>query len=229
MNILNIAKLRKSLKMKQEDFSAKIGIAQSYLSELENKKKNLTEDIYNNIVEVFGKDTVLPYIEYSDTSSDNIAIKQNSTPHFEDIHKGAIPHIEEDLAICGMPSGFEVAIQKGDCELYLIPDLKGCDFTIRTKGRSMINRKVPERSIPERAIIGCRLWNSRSHLRWGEVYALATPDGVVVKQIMPSEKGGFIKCVSFNEEENFMPYDLPIEEIQDWAIVVGVVNVVNWV
>lgn len=229
MNFLNIAKLRKSLKMKQDDFSAKIGIAQSYLSELENKKKNLTEDVYNSIIDVFGQDIVLPYIEASDTNSDIIANIKDETPHLEDIYKGAIPHIEEDMAICGMPSGFEIAIKKGECERFIIPDLKGCDFTIRTKGRSMINRKIPERSVAERAIIGCRIWNSRSHIRWGEVYALATSDGVVVKQIMPSERNGFIKCVSFNEEENFLPYELPIEEIQDWAIVVGVVNVVNWI
>lgn len=225
MNALNIAKLRKSLKMRQEDFSSKIGITQSYLSELENKKKNLTEEVYANIREAFGEEIVLPYIEYSD----NIATPLDSIIYRQNGYKNAIPHIEEDVAICGMPSGFEIAIKKGDCERYSIPDLKGCDFTIRTKGRSMINRKVPERSIPERAIIGCRIWSSRSHIRWGEVYALATPDGVVVKQILPSEKEGFIKCVSFNEEENFIPYDLPINEIQDWAIVVGVVNVVNWV
>ena len=93
----------------------------------------------------------------------------------------------------------------------------------------MINRSHPERSIPERSIVGCRIWKSRSHVRWGEVYALATPDGVVVKKIMPSEKDGYIKCVSFNEEEGFIPYDLPADEIQDWAIVVGVVTVMNWV
>jgi len=46
---------------------------------------------------------------------------------------------------------------------------------------------------------------------------------------MPSEKDGYIKCVSFNEEEGFIPYDLPADEIQDWAIVVGVVTVMNWV
>lgn len=211
--------------MKQEEFSSKIGIAQSYLSELENKKKNLTEEVYTSILEAFGRETVLPYIEYCD----NIANIQANDASTENICKGAVPHIEEDVAICGMPSGFEIAIKKGDCEKYSIPDLRGCDFTIRTKGRSMINRKIPERSIAERAIIGCRIWSSRSHIRWGEVYALATPDGVVVKQIMPSDKEGFIKCVSFNEEENFIPYDLPIDEIQDWAIVVGVVNVINWV
>ena len=42
MNRLNIAKLRKSLKMNQETFRKEVGISQSYLSELETGKKNLT-------------------------------------------------------------------------------------------------------------------------------------------------------------------------------------------
>ena len=223
MNKLNIAKLRKSLKMNQETFRKEVGISQSYLSELETGKKILTEDLYNNIVERFGRNIIISFIE---ADCDNIA---NNTPHLECNNKNVIPLFELEAASCGMPSGFEVAIEANKCDRYIIPDLAGCDFTIRTRGRSMINRSHPERSIPERSIVGCRIWRSRSHVRWGEVYALATPDGVVIKKIMPSEKDGYIKCVSFNEEEGFIPYDLPADEIQDWAIVVGVVTVMNWV
>ncbi|WP_270575751.1 LexA family transcriptional regulator [Bacteroides cellulosilyticus] len=223
MNRLNIAKLRKSLKMSQETFRKEVGISQSYLSELETGKKNLTEELYNSIIERFGRSIIIPFIE---VDCDNIA---NNIPHLECNNKNVIPLFELEAASCGMPSGFEVAIEANKCDRYIIPDLAGCDFTIRTRGRSMINRSHPERSIPERSIVGCRIWKSRSHVRWGEVYALATPDGVVVKKIMPSEKDGYIKCVSFNEEEGFIPYDLPADEIQDWAIVVGVVTVMNWV
>ncbi len=223
MNRLNIAKLRKSLKMSQETFRKEVGISQSYLSELETGKKNLTEELYNSIIERFGRSIIIPFIE---SDCDNIAI---NIPHLECNNKNVIPLFELEAASCGMPSGFEVAIEANKCDRYIIPDLAGCDFTIRTRGRSMINRSHPERSIPERSIVGCRIWKSRSHVRWGEVYALATPDGVVVKKIMPSEKDGYIKCVSFNEEEGFIPYDLPADEIQDWAIVVGVVTVMNWV
>ena len=224
MNRLNISGLRKSLKMNQDTFRKEIGgISQSYLSELETGKKEITEELYNTIIGKYGREYVAQFIEIT---SDNIA---NRTPHLNIIDKTSIPLFEDETASCGMPSGFSVAIEANKCERYIIPDLAGCDFTIRTSGRSMINRKFPERSIPERSIVGCRIWKSRTHVRWGEVYALATPDGVVIKKIMPSEKDGYIKCVSFNEEEGFAPYDLPLNEIQDWAIVVGVVNVVNWI
>ena len=72
MSALNITSLRKSLGMSQKEFGDKIGIAQSYLSEIERGKKPLLEDLYNNIVRLFGDDIV------SQHSSDNIAIGDNN-------------------------------------------------------------------------------------------------------------------------------------------------------
>lgn len=72
MNALNITSLRKSLGMNQKEFGDKIGIAQSYLSEIERGKKPLLEDLYNNIVRLFGDDVVSQHF------SDNIAIGDNN-------------------------------------------------------------------------------------------------------------------------------------------------------
>mgnify|MGYP000348547916 CR=1 FL=1 len=148
-------------------------------------------------------------------------------PHYDGL-KG-IPHIDVVTASCGLPNGFNSAITKGDCERYIIPDMPGCDFTIRAGGRSMINRNVPERSINDRDIVGCRIVTTRSHVRWGEVYALATYDGIMIKKVEESEQEGYIRCVPFNKEEGFKPYDVPVNEIHDWALVVGVVSVKTWI
>lgn len=153
----------------------------------------------------------------------------NFTPHYEELAGKAIPHIDIVTASCGLPNGFNSAIMKGDCERYVIPDMPGCDFTIRAGGRSMINRNVPERSINDRDIVGCRIVRSRSHIRWGEVYALATYDGIMIKKIEQSEQEGYITCVPFNKDEGYKPYDIPINEVYDWALVVGVVSVKTWI
>ena len=150
-------------------------------------------------------------------------------PHYDGLKGKAIPHIDVVTASCGLPNGFNSAITKGDCERYIIPDMPGCDFTIRAGGRSMINRNVPERSINDRDIVGCRIVTTRSHVRWGEVYALATYDGIMIKKVEESEQEGYIRCVPFNKEEGFKPYDVPINEIHDWALVVGVVSVKTWI
>ena len=150
-------------------------------------------------------------------------------PHYDGLKGKAIPHIDVVTASCGLPNGFNSAITKGDCERYIIPDMPGCDFTIRAGGRSMINRNVPERSINDRDIVGCRIVTTRSHVRWGEVYALATYDGIMIKKVEESEQEGYIRCVPFNKEEGFKPYDVPVNEIHDWALVVCVVSVKTWI
>lgn len=138
------------------------------------------------------------------------------------------PHIESATGSCGAPNGFNQAIMEHECESISLPFMVNYDFSIRAAGDSMINRENPKRSIRNKDVIACRYWTSRSHIRWGEVYALATRDGIVIKKIMPSEKEGCIKCVSFNESDGFIPYDLDLEEVTDWAIVVGVVSIEAW-
>lgn len=153
----------------------------------------------------------------------------NCTPHYEEMAGKAIPHIDVITASCGLPNGFNSVILKTDCERYVIPDMPNCDFTIRAGGRSMINRNVPERSINDRDIVGCRIVRSRSHVRWGEVYALSTYDGIMIKKIERSEQDGYITCVPFNTDEGFKPYDIPLEEVYDWALVVGAVSIKTWI
>ncbi|MDD3040149.1 helix-turn-helix domain-containing protein [Bacteroides sp.] len=164
-----------------------------------------------------------------DIDLDSLFSKERSTIHYDDLKGKAIPHIDIVTASCGLPNGFNSAIMKGDCERFIIPDMPGCDFTIRAGGRSMINRNIPERSINDRDIVGCRIITTRSHVRWGEVYALATQDGIMIKRIEESDKEGCIKCVPFNNEEGFKSYDVPVNEIYDWALVVGVVSVKTWI
>lgn len=165
----------------------------------------------------------------ADKKQEDSQDNSNCTPHYEELAGKAIPHIDIVTASCGLPNGFSSAIMKDNCERYIIPDMPGCDFTIRAGGRSMINRSVPERSINDRDIVGCRIVRTRSHIRWGEVYALATYDGIMIKRIEQSEQEGYITCVPFNKDEGYKPYDIPINEVYDWALVVGVVSVKTWI
>lgn len=70
MKEVNISKLRNSLKITQLDFCNRFGISNSYLSEIENNKKPLTVELYNNMKIEFGE-TVIK--KFSEDSSDIIA------------------------------------------------------------------------------------------------------------------------------------------------------------
>ena len=216
-------------KIKGSDFCAKIGVSSGFISGM---RESIQPDKLKSIAIHY------PLLDIGWLMTGMGQMQKNAYPEPEAIHtlaeeelpyhprksRGCIPLVDDIKATCGIPDGFSVAIKKDDCTPIVIPGLTG-EFAIRAKGRSMINRKNPEKSINENNIIVCNRWNSRSHIRWGEVYALATNDGVVVKQLMPSEQEGYVRCVSFNEYEGYKAYDLPVLEISDWAIVVGVVNI----
>lgn len=190
---------------------------------LENKCAQMFDKVFKPISQ-YDAQQKKSHIIKNKTVKPSSLIKKNYQP----TKYPAKPFIDSVYAVCGVPSGFSIAIEGAECEKISLPFIKEYDFSIKAKGDSMINRANPLRSIRDGDLVACRFWKSRSYTRWGEVYALATVDGVVIKKIEQSEKEGHIKCVSFNEEEGFMPYDLPLEEIHDWAIVIGAVCIKNW-
>ncbi|MDR2955327.1 MAG: S24 family peptidase [Prevotella sp.] len=124
--------------------------------------------------------------------------------------------------------GFSSAIENGLYENMVIPFINDYDFSLKAHGDSMVNKANPHRNIANNDIVACRFWKNKSHISWGEVYALATLDGYIIKKIIPSSLEGHIRCVSFNEEEGYKAYDLPQSEIFEWAIVVGVFSISMW-
>ena len=98
---------------------------------------------------------------------------------------------------------------------------------IQVRGKSMINTKDPEHSIPPGSWIAVKRVLGET-IRWGEVYAIETVDGPIVKRIMPSEKENSITCESFNDA--YPPFELPFTDIVDGALylVKGVVNIQIW-
>lgn len=212
-------------------FAEKINIPQTTISNLFNRGSEPGYKILSNIInciEFISPEWLLTgkgeMLKSGYTQTDGVISVANEAQGEYQVQRKSIPLVTDLSATCGVPDGFSIAIKRDDCTPLLIPGIKG-DFAIRAKGRSMINRQNPEQSINENNIIICNRWISRTHIRWGEVYALATNDGIVVKQLQPSEKEGFVRCVSFNSEDGFKPYDLPVTEISDWAIVVGVINI----
>lgn len=140
-----------------------------------------------------------------------------------------IPFYEVENFECGTPAGFGGALETTNPDGYFnFPWIKndGNVFCVKAHGNSMLNFKDPIHSICHGSYVALK-HNSISSIQWGEVYALATADGYVIKKLMPSEKEGFVKCVSFNNEE-YPTYELSVNEIYDYAIVVGVATINLW-
>lgn len=61
MSDIDIKKLRKEQKLTQKEFSSILGIAQSYLSELETGRRDISKEVWGKLVDCFGEDVILQY------------------------------------------------------------------------------------------------------------------------------------------------------------------------
>lgn len=122
---------------------------------------------------------------------------------------------------CGMPSDFDNAIDASKAnERIVLPNVQG-DFALRVSGDSMIDVQHPEKSIPDGSIVVLKKV-SDSILRWGEIYAIATTDGFMIKKIMPLDEER-VECRSLNVEE-YPPFAIQKNDIYGFARVVAVIN-----
>lgn len=129
-----------------------------------------------------------------------------------------IPCISYDAiggVLSGVDDGGEIFFQCG--EHYVVPDFAASDFLVRLKGDSMMPNYLPGDLIACRIVPLDRLW-----FQWGKVYAMSTRQGTLVKKIMPSEREGCVRLVSFNPD--YPPFDLETEEIHGVALVEGFIR-----
>jgi hypothetical protein len=209
----------KYIRIGQTAFEEKVGLTRGYISKV---KKGIGPEMMTKVANTYPELN----INWLATGEGEMLKEDTGIPHVENVNIG-VPHIESVEAYCGPGQGFDVAVMRKECPVYNIPGMEGADFTIRAKGRSMINRDYPDRSVKEGDYIGCIRCRS-GVVRYGEVYALSTSEGVMVKIVQESEREGYVLLESFNREEGFKPFYYPIVDIHDWALVVAVASISRW-
>ena len=189
MNKINIASLRKSLRLRQKDFGEKIGIKQAYLSEIESGKKPLTEELYNNIIEVFGMDKVS---EHFISTNDSDIIANKNTNQAVPLNQNFIINVPlvNQYAQAGYICGFQDAAYIAT--LPTIPfiidhEAKGNYVAFEVRGDSM--NDGTEESYLEGDRLLCReiapyLWaESKLHIRKWD-FVIVHEGGILVKRII---------------------------------------------
>lgn len=136
------------------------------------------------------------------------------------------PLIDIAKAECGRPGGVAEAIKAEGLPRLSIPGVPGdTEFFIQATGYSMINYKNPDLSIPPGALVG--LTHIRGDIiRWGEVYAVATSDGIMIKKIVPSpDDSECVVCMSYNSDD-YPAFSIRKDEIFDLARLTCVVPII---
>lgn len=216
-------------------FSREVGISTSVTENIVGKRQgnpsfDVLEKIVNSIHELnsewllTGKNPMLKAGVDMNKPNTYIASEGNVPYGNSEIAK---PFLDIASSIINSNNNFATAIQETDSKNISIPFIQDYDFALRAYGDSMINSDNTKKSIEDGDIVACKLWKE-SYIRWGEIYVLATTEGYIIKKVIPSEITDHIKCVSFNERSGYLPYDLPLSNILDWAIVVGKASISIW-
>ena len=119
----------------------------------------------------------------------------------------------EAFAGPGLPNYQDERIE----DFYTVSEFKNSDFLIRVKGDSM----VPKYNGGD--IVACKVVSDIFFLQWNRAYVILTrSQGIMIKRVQPSEKDGYIKCVSDNER--YAPFDVPTDDIIQMALVNGAIT-----
>ena len=107
----------------------------------------------------------------------------------------------------GTLNDYSVGIMCYECEKVVSP-VKGADFAIQVTGDSM----SPD--YPSGCHVFIKKVDESIFIEWGKVYVLDTANGIVIKQIQPTDDDEVIQCVSLNPK--YAPYKIRKEYIYGW-------------
>lgn len=133
------------------------------------------------------------------------------------------PLLDTSKAECGKAFSVAVSVMAEDMPYISIPGVPtDTEFFVQASGHSMLNKDKPELSIPTGSLVGlCRIRGNV--LNWGEVYALSTNDGIMIKRLLPGEDNS-IRCISYNSGD-YPEFTIKRDDINDIARITCVVPV----
>lgn len=101
----------------------------------------------------------------------------------------------------GSLSGSSIAILAEQCKKYNVP-ISNIDYLIPIAGDSMMPDYCPG------DVVAIKRVNEKAFIEWGKVYVLDTCNGVVIKEVQPSENEGYITCISRNTPAKYKPFEI---------------------
>lgn len=221
----------------QRAFSGAIGVTASVIGNIVGKRQSspsfeLIEKIIYSIEDISiewlltGRGEMLRKISSANVI-DSDMVSEDQAGYGNALSDNTKPFISSFKTSEFIPDFFNSIIE-GNCKRIAVPFVPDYDFSILYHGDSMVNKVNPHRSIGDKDLVACKLWRDRSYILWGEVYVLVTKERVIIRKVVQSERAGNIKCIAFNEQNGYEPFDLPIANILDMAIVVGVSTTSVW-
>lgn len=189
-----------TLGIRGKELAERLEMSPGYLSDIKNGNKPVPENFTERLIAMLPVESGHNTIDNEGTLSDRCELAAKLVPLLPIAAQG------------GSLNDFVASVKDSDCEFVVSP-VKGADFAMPICGDSM----APE--YPNGSQILIKKINESAFIEWGKVYVLDTCNGVVVKILVPSEKEGYVKCLSINKDPIFAPFEV------SWSNIYGVYRV----
>lgn len=197
-------------KLSHAKFQESIGTSNGYVNSI---RQSIQPDKLEKIAKVY-PELNISWLLIGDLGGNMLKEKEREVASPQATSESSLPLIPfEAVAGPGSPVYEDERIES----FYQVSEFRDCDFLIRVKGDSM----SPHFTGGD--LLACKKVVDAFFFQWGRCYVLLTrSQGAMVKRIQPSEKDGWIKCVSDNEK--YAPFDVPMEDVVSVALVNGSIS-----
>ena len=203
----------KHKKLSQGKFEKMLGTSNGYVT---NIRSSIQPDKLERIASEFPELNISWLMIGEELGGPMLKEKKKEKPEAPAREEHSLPLIPfEAVAGPGDPVYEDERIE----DYYTVSEFKDSDFLIRVKGDSMTPRYTGGDLLACKKIHITEVY----FFQWNRCYVLLTrSQGAMVKRIQPSEKEGWIKCVSDNTK--YAPFDVPMEDIVSVALVNGSIS-----
>lgn len=198
---------------KKESFFENLGLSYANFKGVQ-KKSALNSDSIDKIISKYPEINLEWLISGIGSMLKSISVEEISTKPMAD----ALPLVMP-TAIGGYGNSAFNFTDRDVKEYYVIPKFKHkqVDFMIEVEGSSM----YPKYNSGD--VVACRIIKDSKFIQWNKAHVVATREqGIIIKRIKPSDNKDTLLMVSDNQ--SYDPFEVPKEEIEGLAIVVGVVR-----
>lgn len=197
-------------KMTQSGFEKSIGCSNGYIN---NIRQSIQPDRLLSITQKY-PDLNIAWLMVGEEGG---TMLKASEKDYRQPEAHSLPLIPiEAFAGPGLPAYEDERVE----DYYTVTEFRDSDFMLRVKGDSMSPKYCGG------DLVACKkveLYET-FFIQWGRVYVVFTrSQGCMIKRIQPSERDGWIKCVSDNP--NYAPFDVPMEDVTAIALVNGSISV----
>lgn len=199
--MIDIKRFREEKNIKQKEICTILGIAQPYLSAIEKGLRPLNEEKFKLLYKQYG-DIILGY------KNPEVVINISSgETTFDEADNAYLVPLLPISAQGGSLNDYVVSVKNSECERIISP-IKGADWAIDIAGDSM----APEYPAGSKILI--KRVDHALFLEWGKVYVLDTANGVVIKELRPSETDGCVRCISLNpDQDKYSPFQINLANV----------------